>query len=260
MKKFLRILCSVILALCAGLCLASCGGGGPTNSNGSSGGKGEQEMPLPPEVEFENESGRLEIKNWGGYKVVVLLDGKEYAVNGSTFMVANYITHSGEYPFTVVFYKDGEWVTEQNFTYIREDKKEEDGGEVKEWVEVAFSSLDGNLIKRIVVERGYTLQESDYPALPTVAGVTYSWDTDFGEAVDGNLEIRVQATYQEYTITYHANGGELTGEYPTVYTVKESVTLPTPVREGYLFGGWYENVGLTGNLLSAVPRHDRRGD
>ncbi len=45
----------------------------------------------------------------------------------------------------------------------------------------------------------------------------------------------------EYTITYDPAGGELTGTYPTTYSVLNAAAtpLPLPIREGYLFTGWY---------------------
>jgi len=45
---------------------------------------------------------------------------------------------------------------------------------------------------------------------------------------------------EEYTITYHLNGGENHVDNPTSYTViTDTITLNNPIREGYLFKGWY---------------------
>ena len=60
----------------------------------------------------------------------------------------------------------------------------------------------------------------------------------------------------EYTITYNLNGGELVGEYPKTYTiVTPTFYLPTPVKEGHVFGGWHSPApisqiveGSTGNI------------
>ena len=58
-----------------------------------------------------------------------------------------------------------------------------------------------------------------------------------------------------YNITYELNGGTISESYATTYTVKDSITLPTPTRDGYDFIGWDENAtifaeiptGSTGN-------------
>lgn len=58
-----------------------------------------------------------------------------------------------------------------------------------------------------------------------------------------------------YNITYELNGGTISESYATTYTVKDSITLPTPTKDGYDFIGWYENAtifaeiptGSTGN-------------
>ena len=42
----------------------------------------------------------------------------------------------------------------------------------------------------------------------------------------------------KYTVTYDANGGSASSDGATV-NAGESVTLPTPTREGYTFKGWY---------------------
>ncbi|MDO4940712.1 MAG: InlB B-repeat-containing protein, partial [Erysipelotrichaceae bacterium] len=56
--------------------------------------------------------------------------------------------------------------------------------------------------------------------------------------------------YNEYDITYYTDGGILTSsdvecvtensEYKQTYTVEDTVILPTPVKDGCDFGGWYK--------------------
>ncbi len=55
-----------------------------------------------------------------------------------------------------------------------------------------------------------------------------------------------------YTITYVSNGGT---EYAQAnYTVNSNtITLPTPTREHYDFGGWYDNDQFNGNAITQVP-------
>lgn len=58
----------------------------------------------------------------------------------------------------------------------------------------------------------------------------------------------------EYTISYNLTGGSNYAGAPGTYTIESSeVTLGTPTRNGYSFGGWYGNAGLTGSVLTSIP-------
>ena len=58
-----------------------------------------------------------------------------------------------------------------------------------------------------------------------------------------------------YDIEYELNGGEFstTLRVPWVYTVDKTVDLPVPLKAGYKFGGWYDNIGLSGNVVNEIP-------
>lgn len=61
----------------------------------------------------------------------------------------------------------------------------------------------------------------------------------------------------KYTVTYNKNGGTIAGESNyTSYTYGKGLTLPTPTRQGYIFGGWYTNSGLTGNAVTSISTTD----
>jgi len=56
-----------------------------------------------------------------------------------------------------------------------------------------------------------------------------------------------------YTITYNKNSGTIANESSyTSYTYGTGLTLPTPTRTGYTFGGWYENSGFTGSKVTSI--------
>lgn len=50
----------------------------------------------------------------------------------------------------------------------------------------------------------------------------------------------------KYSITFYLNGGSFQGEFPKEFYAGESVELPVPEREGYNFGGWYDNADFDG--------------
>ena len=70
-----------------------------------------------------------------------------------------------------------------------------------------------------------------------------------------DADVTVSTTWEPitYTINYVLNDGTLPADAPTSYTIEsETFTLPTPTREGYRFGGWYNNSGLSGNPVVAT--------
>lgn len=63
---------------------------------------------------------------------------------------------------------------------------------------------------------------------------------------------RIQA--ETYTISYFLNSGTNASGAPTSYTANDlPLTLPTPTRSGYTFGGWYTNSGLTTSAGTTIP-------
>ena len=55
----------------------------------------------------------------------------------------------------------------------------------------------------------------------------------------------------EEVIYWVLNGGSVSGTLPAYVT--STYTLPTPVRDGYVFGGWYDNPNFTGSALTSIP-------
>lgn len=69
-----------------------------------------------------------------------------------------------------------------------------------------------------------------------------------------NVTFTAQWTKATYSVTLHDNGGTA-GEL-THYTYGTGATLPTPIRTGYTFGGWYNNEGFTGDPVTAISNTD----
>lgn len=59
-----------------------------------------------------------------------------------------------------------------------------------------------------------------------------------------DMRLTAQWNLIEYAITYHTNGGTLSGE-TTRYTIEMNVELPTPNKNNYEFAGWYVDEQLT---------------
>lgn len=88
---------------------------------------------------------------------------------------------------------------------------------------------------------------------PTRKGYTFSgWfaDADFTESIDSidpsvlaDVTVYARWTLNVYNITYELGGGTNSPDNPPTFDIEAGeVTLGTPTKEGYLFGGWYTDV------------------
>ncbi|UTC62392.1 leucine-rich repeat protein [Treponema sp. OMZ 787] len=63
------------------------------------------------------------------------------------------------------------------------------------------------------------------------------------------------AKENDYTITYHLNGGTDNGGNPVSYNVEtETINLKPAIRAGYNFEGWYTNEGLTEGPVTKIEK------
>lgn len=110
----------------------------------------------------------------------------------------------------------------------------------------------------------HLLKGSDFPARPKVephAGYEFEkWtvggnlaDIYFERSVESALTLVAQYKALPASIAFESKGGSavetLTGATGEVV----SAALPTPVREGYTFAGWYNNKAFEGDALTALP-------
>lgn len=87
-------------------------------------------------------------------------------------------------------------------------------------------------------------------------GYTFQgWQTADGTSVTAGHQFRqdttvyaqwapqaLQAPAGEYTITFHANGGSITGNTSIVTVNQKLPSLPSASRDGYTFKGWYDSA------------------
>ena len=61
----------------------------------------------------------------------------------------------------------------------------------------------------------------------------------------------------DYKVTLNTNGGTVNGGNVTGYVYGEGAKLPTDVtRDGYTFGGWYDNEALSGSRVTVITGTD----
>ena len=102
---------------------------------------------------------------------------------------------------------------------------------------------------------GWMIPGSDSVAYADGARITITSDLVKGLGEDDTITLYAVWTPIKYTITYVLNGGTLNGEYTTSYTVEDvPVTLETPTRTGYTFGGWFEKEDFSGDAVSEIAK------
>ena len=98
---------------------------------------------------------------------------------------------------------------------------------------------DGATVKTMTVEDGYTLKDSDYPAVPGKTGYTGEW-VKYTSAVHSNVTVQAKytAVVAKYTVTFKADNTVVkTMTVKDGYTLKASDYPTVPAKSGYK-GSW----------------------
>ena len=79
--------------------------------------------------------------------------------------------------------------------------------------------------------------------------------TTIAQGSSGHLSLYAKWDIIVYTINYVLNGGTAgSGNNPESYTVESSlITLVDPLRDRYLFAGWYDNAEFAGVAVITIP-------
>ena len=103
----------------------------------------------------------------------------------------------------------------------------------------------------------------------TLGGYTFlGWEDENGDPVgeitslnirDMRLSAKWRASDKSYKIEYVLNGGELAEPNPATVLVGQVLSLNEPVRDGYIFLGWYDDAEGEGTRYIATPA-DRETD
>ncbi|MDD2297961.1 MAG: InlB B-repeat-containing protein, partial [Sphaerochaetaceae bacterium] len=119
---------------------------------------------------------------------------------------------------------------------------------------VTFKDHEGNVIDTQTVKHGEGATAPDAPAREGY--IFKGWDKEFTN-VTSDLIITVQYTIGQCTVTFNSNGGSEVGAQ-TVDFGKIVAKPDNPIKEGYIFVGWYEEVELTNewNFETGVVTED----
>lgn len=111
----------------------------------------------------------------------------------------------------------------------------------------------------------HLLKGSDFPACPGVtpyAGYKFTgWavgdspaDSFFERPVETALTLVAQYEALPASIAFESNRGSAVETLAGVTDGAVNAALPTPVREGYTFAGWYDNKDFEGDALAVLPK------
>ena len=127
---------------------------------------------------------------------------------------------------------------------------------------VTFTA-DGATVKTMTVEDGYTLKDSDYPAVPTKTGYTGEW-VKYTSAVHSNVTVQAKytAVVTKYTVTFKADNTVVkTMTVKDGYTLKASDYPTVPAKSGYI-GEWvkytsaiHSNVTVQAKYTAVVTKY-----
>ena len=122
----------------------------------------------------------------------------------------------------------------------------------------------GVVVNGISVQNGY--QASGFSVLDNhydesahgYVTTTNSYSANAGrytpQVSDARVTVCPRAAPVTNTIIYVVNSGTLPADSPTTYTIESpTVTLPTPTRTGYDFGGWHTNASFEGAAVASIP-------
>lgn len=127
--------------------------------------------------------------------------------------------------------------------------------------QVTFYPNNGQAETKVQVNKGESAQA---PANPVKEGFRFEYwcsdealqtEYDFSLPVKKNISLYAKYVQVEYaTITFDANGGQMEESLKrrTVETGVEIGALPTPVRQGYAFKGWYANAQGEGEVYTSA--------
>ncbi len=143
-------------------------------------------------------------------------------------------------------YSDNTYYSEMNYLT---DVAEIDMGQISGWDADSIENINGaTLVDNVLV---FNLTEEDISSEAAIdKEVTYTYDCGHNFTLAVTLTIRLNP----YQITYELNGGTNAETNPTFYhPLPKVIPLQNPVKEDYIFDGWYSDAEFT-SKMPEIPR------
>ncbi len=127
---------------------------------------------------------------------------------------------------------------------------------------VTFNTNGGSEVAALTADHGAKITA---PAAPVKTGygfdgwykeeaLTSAWDFE-KDTVTAAVTLYAKWKAGSFTISYELSGGINAEENPANYTIETAdITLASPSRTGYTFGGWFEKEDLSGDAVSKIAK------
>ena len=115
---------------------------------------------------------------------------------------------------------------------------------------------DGTTVKTMTVEDGYTLKDSDYPAVPSKTGYTGEW-VKYTSAIHSNVTVQAKytAVVAKYTVTFKADNTVVkTMTVADGYALKTSDYPTVPAKTGYT-GEWVKYTAAIHSNITVQAKY-----
>lgn len=212
-----------------------------------------------------------------------------YNLNGGTNSSDNPSTYTKYEEITLanptrVGYTFGGWYTDSSFTNpITKIAKGSTSAVTvyAKWTPIEYTikyylKLEGNNYSYVLNNTGnpatYTVETSTINLkAPTYKGYNVDgWYTDSSfsnkvtsipKGTTGNIILWATGEEAVYDVTYYLNGGKMASGVtnPTTYKISDDVSLNSPTRTGYYFGGWYTDEECEDKCIDSLSS-DLTGD
>ena len=111
-----------------------------------------------------------------------------------------------------------------------------------------FLTTEGSVLTTIQLPQ---MKCDGYDFLGWYSGSTKA--TAGGYAVYDNITLKAKWQLKRYDVVYNLDGGTNNAANPSGYTIESSpITLQSPARTGYDFGGWYSSESLSGTAIETI--------
>lgn len=118
---------------------------------------------------------------------------------------------------------------------------------------IKFNTGEGSKVDTITLKYGEAVVA---PEAPTREGYDFvGWSAELPKTMPAkNLTLTAKWEAQTKAIIYELNEGSLEGSYVDEFKVGIGATLPTPVKDGYEFKGWYLNSSFSGDAITSIAK------
>jgi uncharacterized protein (TIGR02145 family)/uncharacterized repeat protein (TIGR02543 family) len=124
------------------------------------------------------------------------------------------------------------------------------GGTGSMGTQFVYSSTPVNLIPNEFTRTGFS-----FAGWATSVNGSVVYVNNSSITCNSNTTLYAVWNTNQYTISYNLNDGTNNASNPSTYTITTpTITLLAPLRNTYVFGGWYTNTSLTGTPVTSISQ------